>query len=131
MSKIYKWYRNGRLYGESEDPEGKKMYKQYISDNCYIGRMYTGHIVTVEEYYQNGKGIHRVGGPADIKYYLDGTIEREVYYQYGKFYREGGKPTIIRYYRDGNIEMKAYHDDKGYREVWYSEGGEVEHTFNR
>lgn len=51
--------------------------------------------------------IHRIGGPAEIYYYDDGTVEKEVWYVKNVRHRETG-PAEIHYDDDNKICYTGY-----------------------
>lgn len=59
-----------------------------------------------EKFYKDGS-LNREDGPASIYYNLDGSINEELFYLDGYLHREDG-PAAIRYYLDGSIEQESF-----------------------
>ena len=91
MSKRYKWYKNGRIFKITSDPEGNIVVERHFSNNVVIKYSYyfgeTPRIRT-ERYYKNGVK-HRVDKPAVIYYNIDGGI-------WGEYFYENGEPTRLK-----------------------------------
>jgi len=59
-------------------------------------------------YYNKNNQLHREDGPAEIRYWKDGSTKGERYYIKGRLHREKG-PAAIWYREDGSIEKKCYY----------------------
>jgi len=70
-----------------------------------------------EAYYINGE-LDRIGAPANIMWYADGSLYKESYYIKGFLHNENG-PAIIEYGEDGTIVKKYYVADWLYSEEKY------------
>ena len=57
--------------------------------------------------YYRGKKLHREDGPAEIRYYEDGSPETESYYKDGLRHREDG-PAWITYFEEGGVAREQY-----------------------
>ena len=111
--KIYKWYRGGKLFRETKDPEGVLVIKEYHPNNVVITyRRSDSGILKIKIYSKNGR-YHREDGPAVTYYHMDGSISRERYYHNGEFHRDGG-PAVINYDKNGVMDY-VLHYKKGFR----------------
>ena len=128
MGKIYKWYRNGKLYQESYDPEGKKLkviwgpngssktfwYRNTVNEYEYIDSTVLFYVL----YTNNNNDYHNDSGPARIEYYSNGSVRDESYYINNKLHRDGDKPAVIRYDKKGNIlYQQFFKDNECYRKI--------------
>ena len=108
MGKRYKWYRNGKIFRETYDPEGEKVTKDFFPNGVTIRYGYSYDFSYVNfKIYKKGSYTHREDGPAVICYFLDGKVEIERYYKNGALHREDG-PAVIRYGVWGSIRHQEY-----------------------
>ena len=105
----YIWYKNGKEFKRTLDPEGKFITKKITGHNTYVEYSYLNYYSLYSKaYYKNGLS-HREGGkPAWIRYNEDGSVKVEAYYKDGEYHRDGDKPAYIHYGYDG-VEYEEYY----------------------
>lgn len=54
--------------------------------------------------------LHRIGGPARIRFHADGKIRTEEYWQNNRLHRENG-PAVLEYEENGDLSIKTYYID--------------------
>lgn len=110
------WYRNGLSYRDGDRPtliryyENGNIYMERWHDDC--GRLhregdmpaeiqyFENTVIRVMSYYKNGKR-HRVGGPAYIDYWDNGTAMMEMFYNNDELCYNGEGYSMVHYDRDG------------------------------
>ena len=136
----YIWYKNGRVFKKTADPEGKypteaingnlsKMFKYFpnykLHNESYHknGERHRGNdkpafvgyqrdgTPYVEAYYQNGYRHRGDDKPAYVVWHGGGSLCVEIYYKGGKRHRDNGKPAYIIYDKDGSIRDETYYRD--------------------
>lgn len=80
-----------------------------VSEECMPIVTYREDGTVKREEWWEGSVLHRVDGPAFVRYYDDGWFE--VWYQHGQRHRDDG-PAVTRFYEDGRVA----------REDWYLSG---------
>jgi len=53
--------------------------------------------------------FHRIGAPAAISYFKNRQIRNEVWYKNGQLHRLGGAPADIEYFENGQIKYEAWY----------------------
>ena len=72
-------------------------------------RYYDTGLIEEEDWYINGKA-HRLNGPAYIRYYETGLIQTEQWYEHGKKHHLNG-PAYISYYKTGLIQAEQWYEN--------------------
>ena len=87
--KIYKWYRFGKLYQETYDPEGKVLKKQF-THNGY--KTYGYPVKCVGETCVSYTNYERI---QSICYYVNNNLTKRV------SFRKNGNKLMVNYYKGG------------------------------
>lgn len=78
----------------------------------------------------NGK-VHRDGGPAEIRYYKNGKLQRELWFKEGKLHRDD-LPAATLYSENGQIRYKEWYRDGNFHRddlpaiIRYNDDGQLE-----
>ena len=147
MRKIYKWYRNGKILKETENPDGQKPVKEYFSGNLTKTTTYYNNdeprIYTIK--YHTNERLHRDGdNPSVVLFSYKGYIIQEVYYKNDLLHRDGKNPAVVNYrggdekvieseefYQHGiRTQLKRYYHNGKLRSVCnYSDGMEFKVSY--
>lgn len=83
----------------------------------------TGQVKT-EEWFDGKTGCdyHRVGAPAVLWYYPDGSLLQEMWYQNGAHYRPDGMPSTVRYNQKTRLPIGVHFHERsdGPTDIFYS-----------
>jgi antitoxin component YwqK of YwqJK toxin-antitoxin module len=75
--------------------------ENHVVEYYYTKKKQTEYVVD-----KNGK-LHREDGPAVIKYFEDGKIQKEHYFRMNEYHRLDG-PALIIYDENGSIKYQEY-----------------------
>lgn len=95
------------LYGNEYDMWIKNRKLHRIDGPAVIRYLENGQLHNIA-WYINGK-FHRIGAPACICYFENGQIRYNAWYINGKLHRHGGAPADIEYFVNGQIKYEAWY----------------------